>query len=67
MLGDLIENALNLVGVDKALVERWVGGPCGCKERKEKLNALGYWSRRIVRGKLDKAQSYLSKIMGLGG
>ena len=63
MLGDLVERALSLVGVTQERVERWVGGPCGCEERKQKLNQLGYWVARVLSGKRDRAEQYLEQIM----
>ena len=47
-LGDAVEAALKLVGISKDRVERWVGGPCGCDERREKLNRLGRWAARVL-------------------
>lgn len=65
MLGDTIERALSSVGITSALVKGWVGAPCGCEERKQKLNALHHWARRVIKGKLANAQNYLNGIMGL--
>ena len=42
-LGDMAEKALTAVGVTSERVERWLGRPCGCKGRKEKLNRFGAW------------------------
>lgn len=42
-LGDTLEAALAAVGVTKDRVAAWLGRPCGCKERQEKLNQLGDW------------------------
>lgn len=63
-LGDLVERALSVVGVSKDLVEEWVGGPCGCDERKEKLNQLGNWAFRVVKGKTERAKDFLHRIIG---
>lgn len=62
-LGDLISSALARVGIDEATVSAWVGRPCGCDERREKLNRLGAWAARIIRGRLDDACRFLSDIM----
>ena len=51
-LGDKIESALNLLGISKDRVEKWLGRPCGCKERQEKLNRLGRWAERLLVAKL---------------
>jgi len=64
-LGDLIETALSSVGVTKSLVEGWLGKPCGCDERKQKLNALSFWAQRVISGKIEWSRKYLHGIMGL--
>lgn len=63
-LGDLIHNALEKVGITPQLVEEWVGGPCGCEERRIRLNSLSAWASRIISGRLDRAKDILSRIMG---
>jgi len=63
-LGDLIESALTTVGITSERVEEWIGQPCGCEERKEKLNQLSSWAKRIARGKTEKAKEYLNSIIG---
>jgi hypothetical protein len=62
-LGDKIETALSLVGITSERIERYLGAPCGCQERKEKLNALGAWATRVTSGKLSKAKEYLERII----
>lgn len=47
-LGDAVESALAKLGITKAKVKEWLGAPCGCKERQEKLNKLGRWAKRIM-------------------
>lgn len=47
-LGGRVEAALSFLGITKDRVEAWVGGPCGCEERKQKLNALGEWASSAV-------------------
>lgn len=63
-LGNRIESALKLIGIDSALVESWVGVPCGCEERRDKLNQLGFWAARILKGKTERAREYLAGIIG---
>ena len=63
LLGDRIERALNTVGVSQERVERWIGGLCQCKERKEKLNRLHAWVNRVLDGKIDKAAEYFDEII----
>lgn len=62
-LGDKVEQALSAVGITKERVSKWLGQPCNCTERREKLNALGFWAQRVVTGKLDKAKEYLSQLL----
>ena len=49
-LGDRVSQALATVGVTQERVSRWLGVPCNCDARKEKLNSLGRWVGRILRG-----------------
>lgn len=62
-LGDKIEQALTIVGITQERVEAWVGLPCGCQERIDKLNQLGFWAARVVSGKVQDARRFLSGIM----
>ena len=63
LLGDVIERALIAVRITKSRVSSWLGKPCGCDERREKLNQIHAWAVRVVKGKIEKAEEYLSKIM----
>jgi hypothetical protein len=63
-LGDAVKEALTQIGVTEDRVKQWVGGPCGCQERQAKLNALGWWAKRIRRGILDQAKEHLERLMG---
>ena len=49
-LGDIVAAGLSAVGITKQRVEALVGGPCGCAERQEALNALG---RSLGIGRVD--------------
>jgi hypothetical protein len=62
-LGDAVADALALIGADEAAVERWLGRPCACHERRAKLNMLGSWARRVLSGKLERAQEFLDQLM----
>jgi len=62
-LGDRIEAALSMVGITSDRVEAWVGAPCGCNERKEKLNQLGFWAKRVLLGKTDRAVDKLEELL----
>ena len=61
-LGDLIESALTKVGITKERVEQWIGGPCGCEERKQKLNNLTAWAKRAL-GMESDAEKELRKLL----
>lgn len=62
-LGDRIEQALTLVGITTERVERLMGRPCGCRERKERLNRLGQWAARILTGQTDGAKESLDAVL----
>lgn len=62
-LGDCLHDTLTSFGVTPDLVERWIGKPCGCRERQEKLNALGNWLQRVMAGRTDRAREYLIELM----
>ncbi len=63
MIGDVVERALVSVGVTQARVEQWLGAPCGCEERQQKLNQLGFWAARVVKGRTSCMANYLYDIM----
>jgi hypothetical protein len=62
-LGDRVEQALTVVGITSERVEQWLGRPCGCAERREKLNRLGAWVSRVLNGKTDDAKQHLDRII----
>jgi hypothetical protein len=66
-LGDALKAALDAIGITHERVERWVGAPCGCKERQEKMNRLGAWVKRVLGGKTEKAKEYLEEIVSERG
>lgn len=53
LLGDVVERALSKLGISEEKVSKWLGRPCGCPERKEKLNTLHLWALRVLAGKKD--------------
>ena len=63
MLGDKVEQALGCIGINPDRVEKWLGKPCGCVERKEKLNQLNAWMIRVLRGAVDDAEVYLDNLI----
>ncbi len=64
MLGDALETALSAVGVTTERVERWLGKPCHCAERKEKLNQLSNWAARVMKGKTKGMVNWLEEMIG---
>lgn len=62
-LGDRVEQALSLVGITEERVSKWLGRPCSCSKRKQKLNQLGAWASRVLLGKTDQAEKYLDEIV----
>lgn len=63
MLGDAVQVALDRLGVTPERVERWLGWPCGCSERKEKLNALHLWAKQSSRLARDRAHEFLDRLL----
>jgi hypothetical protein len=63
-LGDLVEGALQKIGVTPEKVESWLGRPCMCRERKRKLNQLSDWAFRIFHGKSSQPKEELDKMLG---
>ncbi len=62
-LGDMLSQALSTVGITEEKVSNWLGRPCNCAERREKLNAVTLWAQRIIDGKLEDAEKHLDTIM----
>lgn len=63
-LGDLVSKALSVVGLTEDRVSEFMGRPCGCKERRQRLNALTFWATRVLSGQTEKAKEYLDAITG---
>lgn len=63
-LGDLITKGLTAVGITDERVSAFLGKPCGCPKRREKLNQLSRWAKRILRGDTDDAKKHLEDIIG---
>jgi len=63
-LGDAVEAALRTVGITKERVSKWMGMPCKCSERQEKLNQLSRWAKRILMGQTEDADKLLTEIIG---
>lgn len=62
-IGDTVHEALQAVGLTPERVERWIGSPCGCEERRQKLNRLGWWAARVLRGSKDRAVEFLEEML----
>ena len=67
LLGNLIESALAKVGITSEKVSTFLGKPCSCKKRRDKLNQVDAWARRVIAGKVEDAKEYLNRIMGEPG
>lgn len=63
-LGDHVERALASLGITSERVTRFLGEPCGCHERREKLNQLGAWARMTLSGKVSSVREYLEELIG---
>lgn len=61
-LGDVVAEALTLVGITEARVYKWIGD-CECQERRAKLNQLGNWAARVVSGRVESALEYINAIL----
>lgn len=62
-LGDSVELLLKRIGVTPSIVSRWLGRPCGCEERREKMNQLGAWARQAFTKGADRARGWLLGII----
>lgn len=64
-LGDAVETALSAVGITEEKVVEFLGRPCGCKRRKEKLNQLSAWAQRKLQGLFTdaEAEKHLNEIL----
>lgn len=64
-LGDAVASALSSVGITPERVSEWLGQPCGCAERKEKLNNLSRWAKQTTKESLESSKSFLKKLIGI--
>jgi len=62
-LGDLVSDALATVGITKERVSTWLGRPCGCGQRQERLNQLSRWAKHVLAGQTEDAKKYLERII----
>ena len=64
-LGDQIETGLSAIGVTKDRVSAWIGAPCGCAARQEKMNKLSASIQRFFTG--AKKEEIASEIEAMTG
>lgn len=58
-----MESVLAAVGVTSEKVERWIGAPCGCAERKERLNQISRWARQAGKLGISRANFFLKQLL----
>jgi len=63
LLGTSIQAALESIGVTEDRVTSWLGAPCHCQERVDKLNQLDLWARKTVSGKFLEAKKYFEEMV----
>lgn len=63
LLGDRITQALESVGISSREVSRWLGRPCHCDRRRQMVNQLELWVRRVLSGRSTSPQADLVGIM----
>lgn len=69
-LGDRVEGALSAVGITSERVSAWLGRPCNCKERRDKLNRLSAAAERWLGGLFgsrEEAQAHVEGMLGEPG
>jgi hypothetical protein len=65
-MGDILHDALQKVGITKDRVEKWLGRPCGCRERHKKLNDIHRWAARFLAG-YEVPETATEKLLGIIG
>lgn len=63
-MGDLIESALNAVGITHERVEKYIWD-CGCRDRKKHYNEIDEWAEHTVKGLFGSILSAKDKLVGL--
>lgn len=64
-LGDAVKTMLTAIGITPERVSEWTGGPCGCEERRRKLNVLGIAVKRFFTGaSWASIREYLESELG---
>lgn len=62
-LGDMVANTLKIFGITPDKVSQWLGRPCGCRLRQEKLNKLDRWARQYFGGNQTDATNNLDNLI----
>lgn len=63
LIGDQIEQALTAVGITSDRVSKFIGRPCGCHERKERLNRLYAWAIRVMGGHVEEGKKDIEEML----
>lgn len=66
-LGTAIEQALKRVGVTEERVSRWIGRPCGCSVRRDRLDKISEWAAQVLSGRSNNPAEDLRRTMGEEG
>jgi len=53
--GTVIKTALSKVGITEERVSDWIGAPCNCSERADKLDQLSAWAEQAIKGIIKPA------------
>lgn len=62
LLGDMVKRALSSIGITEERVTEWLGRPCGCAERREKLNELDAWARSKLRNVFNSNKEAVEQL-----
>jgi hypothetical protein len=57
-----VSSVLSKIGITPERVTEWLGRPCGCEERRERLNRLGEWAAEGL--SVQQAREKLSTLLG---
>jgi hypothetical protein len=63
LLGDLVTAALKKLGITEERFSDLIGRPCNCGKRREYLNRLDLWARRVLSGRTSSARKHLEDIV----
>jgi hypothetical protein len=63
-LGDIVHIALASVGITPERVSDWLGSPCNCEERRQRMNQIGSWAVRALTGAATSAKDKLLSLLG---